>query len=178
MHGMKRALRFGPRFNRRARDQVDASSCPITTDRSARYARRRWGPRVRPRFAADSLPTRYAASLRDLGWSRRQCLVTLSLREYEGARPFGQTAVGLDVAKSKVDACIRSEDLRLSPPSTPEGRAGLVRDHDAFLRQRFGRPIDRSQVVVRQSVCAPEAMPAASLLLRRRSVRGGCSLIA
>ena len=46
--------------------------------------------------------------------------------------------VGLDVAKSKVDACIRSEGLRLSAPSTPEGRAGLV----AWVRaNRVGRAV-------------------------------------
>jgi transposase len=38
--------------------------------------------------------------------------------------------VGLDVAKSKVDACIHSEGLRLSAPSTPEGEAEMV----AWLR--------------------------------------------
>ncbi len=34
--------------------------------------------------------------------------------------------VGLDVAKSKVDACIRSEGLRMAAASTPEGEADLV----------------------------------------------------
>jgi transposase len=38
--------------------------------------------------------------------------------------------VGLDVAKSKVDACIRSTGRRLSASSTPEGRAELA----AWLR--------------------------------------------
>jgi transposase len=38
--------------------------------------------------------------------------------------------VGLDVAKSKIDACIRSAGLRLSKPSTPEGHAELI----AWLR--------------------------------------------
>ncbi len=38
--------------------------------------------------------------------------------------------VGLDVAKSKADACIRSVGPRLSAPSTPEGEAQLV----AWLR--------------------------------------------
>jgi transposase len=38
--------------------------------------------------------------------------------------------VGLDVAKRKIDACIRSAGLRLSAPSTPEGQAELV----AWLR--------------------------------------------
>jgi transposase len=39
-----------------------------------------------------------------------------------------QTArlVGLDVSKRKVDACIRSLDLRSSMPSTPEGQAALI----------------------------------------------------
>ena len=38
--------------------------------------------------------------------------------------------VGLDVAKNKVDACIRSAGVRLMTPSTPEGQAELV----AWLR--------------------------------------------
>lgn len=46
--------------------------------------------------------------------------------------------VGLDVAKSKVDACIHSLGLRLSAPSTPEGEAKLV----AWLRaNRVGRVV-------------------------------------
>jgi transposase len=46
--------------------------------------------------------------------------------------------VGLDVAKNKVDACIRSASLRLSTPSTPEGQAELV----AWLRaNRVGRAV-------------------------------------
>jgi len=46
--------------------------------------------------------------------------------------------VGLDVAKSKVDACIRSAGLRLSSPSTAEGEAKLV----AWLRaNRVGRAV-------------------------------------
>jgi transposase len=46
--------------------------------------------------------------------------------------------VGLDVAKNKVDACIRSASLRLSKPSTPEGHAELV----AWLRaNRVGRAV-------------------------------------
>jgi len=44
--------------------------------------------------------------------------------------PQGTCVVGLDVAKRKVDACIRSMRLRLSTPSTPEGEAQLV----AWLR--------------------------------------------
>ena len=44
--------------------------------------------------------------------------------------------VGLDVAKSKVDACIRSVSLRLSKPNTPQGQAELI----AWLRaNRVGR---------------------------------------
>ncbi|MEZ2148279.1 IS110 family transposase [Bradyrhizobium sp. DN5] len=35
--------------------------------------------------------------------------------------------VGLDVAKDKVDACIRSLSLRQTFPSTPEGRRSLIR---------------------------------------------------
>ena len=34
--------------------------------------------------------------------------------------------VGLDVAKSKVDACIRSAGLRFAAQSTPEGEAELI----------------------------------------------------
>ena len=34
--------------------------------------------------------------------------------------------VGLDVAKRKVDACIRSAGLRFCAPSSPEGEAELV----------------------------------------------------
>jgi transposase len=46
--------------------------------------------------------------------------------------------VGLDVAKNKVDACIRSASLRLSKPSTPEGQAELI----AWLRaNRVGRAV-------------------------------------
>ena len=46
--------------------------------------------------------------------------------------------VGLDVAKSKVDACIRSAGLRLSSPTTSEGETKLV----AWLRaNRVGRAV-------------------------------------
>ena len=34
--------------------------------------------------------------------------------------------VGIDVSKAKVDACIRSLQLRCSEPSTPEGVAAMV----------------------------------------------------
>src|SRR5208282_6669106 len=51
-------------------------------------------------------------------------------KEGSGSMPQGTCVVGLDVAKSKVDACIRSEGLRLSTPSTAEGEAQLV----AWLR--------------------------------------------
>ncbi len=52
--------------------------------------------------------------------------------------PQGTCVVGLDVAKRKVDACIRSMRLRLSTPSTPEGEAQLV----AWLRaNRVGRAV-------------------------------------
>jgi transposase len=44
--------------------------------------------------------------------------------------PQKTRVVGLDVAKNKVDACIRSASLRLSRPSTPEGEVQLV----AWLR--------------------------------------------
>jgi transposase len=46
--------------------------------------------------------------------------------------------VGLDVAKSKVDACIRSAGLRMSAPSRLQGQAELV----AWLRaNRVGRAV-------------------------------------
>jgi transposase len=44
--------------------------------------------------------------------------------------PQNGRIVGLDVAKLKADGCIRSLPLRLSQPSTPEGRAAMV----AWLR--------------------------------------------
>jgi transposase len=44
--------------------------------------------------------------------------------------PQKTRVVGLDVAKGKIDACIRSASLRLSRPSTPEGEAELI----AWLR--------------------------------------------
>ena len=34
--------------------------------------------------------------------------------------------VGIDVAKKKIDACIRCDGLRFSAPSTPEGEAEFV----------------------------------------------------
>ena len=52
--------------------------------------------------------------------------------------PQETRVVGLDVAKNEVDACIRSEGLRMSAPSTPEGRAELV----AWVRaNRVGRAV-------------------------------------
>jgi transposase len=53
--------------------------------------------------------------------------------------PQKSRLVGLDVAKNKVDACIRSASpLRMSQPSTPEGQAQLV----AWLRaNRVGRAV-------------------------------------
>ena len=48
--------------------------------------------------------------------------------------PQETRVVGVDVAKIKVDACIRSAGLRLSAPSSPEGEKALV-----AWRQR-GRP--------------------------------------
>ena len=44
--------------------------------------------------------------------------------------PDETRVVGIDVAKSKVDACIRSEGLRMAAASTPEGEAELL----AWLR--------------------------------------------
>ena len=46
-------------------------------------------------------------------------------KEGSGSMPQETRIVGLDVAKSKVDACIRSMDLRLSAPSTQDGEAWL-----------------------------------------------------
>ena len=40
--------------------------------------------------------------------------------------PQATRIVGLDVAKRKVDACIRSAGLRFSAPSTPEGEAEMI----------------------------------------------------
>jgi transposase len=52
--------------------------------------------------------------------------------------PQGTRVVGLDVAKRKVDACIRSMRLGLSTPSTPEGEAELL----AWMRaNRVGRAV-------------------------------------
>jgi transposase len=47
-------------------------------------------------------------------------------KEGSGSMPQETRVVGLDVAKRKVDACIRSAKRRLSSPSTPEGRAELI----------------------------------------------------
>ena len=52
--------------------------------------------------------------------------------------PQKTRVVGLDVAKSKVDACIRSASLRLSQPSTPEGHAELG---DWLRANRVGRAV-------------------------------------
>ena len=52
--------------------------------------------------------------------------------------PQTTRVVGLDVAKRKIDACIRSAGLRVSMPSTPEGQAELM----AWLRtNRVGRAV-------------------------------------
>ena len=52
--------------------------------------------------------------------------------------PQRTRVVGLDVAKHKADACIRSAGLRLSVASTPQGRAELV----AWLRRNgVGRAV-------------------------------------
>ncbi|HME83491.1 MAG TPA: transposase, partial [Roseiarcus sp.] len=52
--------------------------------------------------------------------------------------PEKTRVVGLDVAKSKVDACIRSMGLRLSRPSTAEGEVELL----AWVRaNRVGRAV-------------------------------------
>src|SRR5208282_4009839 len=58
-------------------------------------------------------------------------------KEGSGSMAQQTRAVGLDVAKNKVDACIRSVG-RLSAKSTPEGHAELV----AWLRaNRIGRAV-------------------------------------
>ena len=51
-------------------------------------------------------------------------------KEGSGSMPHETRVVGIDVAKSKVDACIRSEGLRMAAASTPEGEAELL----AWLR--------------------------------------------
>ena len=52
--------------------------------------------------------------------------------------PQKSRLVGLDVAKNRVDACIRPASLRMSQPSTPEGQAELI----AWLRaNRVGRVV-------------------------------------
>ena len=48
-------------------------------------------------------------------------------KEGSGSMPQEtRIVVGLDVAKRKVDACIRSAGLRFSAPSTPEGEAKMI----------------------------------------------------
>ena len=69
--------------------------------------------------------------------------------------------VGLDVAKSKVDACIHSLGLRLSAPRTPEGEAELV----AWLRaNRVGRAVMEASGGYERSWA--EALRAAGLAVR------------
>jgi transposase len=52
--------------------------------------------------------------------------------------PQKSRLVGLDVAKNRVDACIRPASLRMSQPSTPEGQVELI----AWLRaNRVGRAV-------------------------------------
>src|SRR5271166_1707522 len=59
-------------------------------------------------------------------------------KEGSGSMPQQTRAVGLDVAKNKVDACIRSTGRRLSASSTPEGLAELA----AWVRaNRVGRAV-------------------------------------
>ena len=48
-------------------------------------------------------------------------------KEGSGSMPQEtRIVVGLDVAKRKVDACIRSAGLSFSAPSTPEGEAKMI----------------------------------------------------
>jgi hypothetical protein len=60
------------------------------------------------------------------------CMGVRARTSKEGSGSMAQKTriVGLDVAKNKVDACIRSAGVRLMTPSTPEGQAELV----AWLR--------------------------------------------
>ncbi len=75
--------------------------------------------------------------------------------------PHQTRIVGLDVAKSKVDACIRSEGLRMSAPSTPEGEAELV----AWLRaNRVGRAVMEASGGYER--CWAEALRAAGVEVR------------
>jgi transposase len=65
--------------------------------------------------------------------------------------------VGIDVAKDKVDACIRSLSLRQVCPNTGQGHRKLVtwlRRHKA--RHRYPHPNGRSRYhVYRPNVCDP-----------------------
>jgi transposase len=75
--------------------------------------------------------------------------------------PHETRVVGLDVAKSKVDACIRSEGLRLSAASTPEGEAELV----AWLRaNRVSRAVMEASGGYER--CWAEALRAAGIEVR------------
>jgi transposase len=75
--------------------------------------------------------------------------------------PQETRVVGLDVAKSKVDACIHSMGLRLSAPSTPEGEAKLA----GWLRaNRVGRAVMEASGGYERSWA--EALRAAGLEVR------------
>src|SRR5438552_2369338 len=82
-------------------------------------------------------------------------------KEGSGSMPQETRIVGLDVAKSKVDACIHSLGLRLSVPSTPEGEAELV----AWLRaNRVGQAVMEASGGYERSWA--EALRAAGLRVR------------
>jgi transposase len=75
--------------------------------------------------------------------------------------PQKTRVVGLDVAKGKIDASIRSASLRLSRPSTPEGEAQLV----AWLRaNRVGLAVMEASGGYERSWA--EALRAAGVVVR------------
>ena len=47
-------------------------------------------------------------------------------KEGSGSMPQEIRIVGIDVAKKKIDTCIRCDKLRFSAPSTPEGEAAFI----------------------------------------------------
>src|ERR1700750_1342331 len=72
--------------------------------------------------------------------------------------------VGIDVAKDKVDACIRSLSLRQSCPSTPEGQRKLI----AWLRKhrvgKAGMEASGGYEAARPRRCAKPASRCGSLI--------------
>ncbi len=47
-------------------------------------------------------------------------------KEGSGRMPQQGGIVGIDIGKAKIDACIRSRELRLSQPSTAQGEAAVI----------------------------------------------------